>query len=70
MPYLIQATDIQAAIHQLSTYPILWLDIETAEWWTPYPKLSLIQILTNFHDLKGDSVYLLDVLDQPRSVER
>ncbi len=69
MPYLVQATDIQAAIHQLSTYPILWLDIETAEWWTPYPKLSLIQILTNFHDLKGDSVYLLDVLDQPKLVQ-
>ncbi|WP_421658500.1 DNA translocase FtsK [Leptothermofonsia sp. ETS-13] len=69
MPYLTQSTDIQAAIHQLSTHPILWLDTETAEWWTPHPKLSLIQVLADLDDLNGDSVYLLDVLNQPDLVQ-
>lgn len=69
MPYLTQSTDIQVAIHQLSAHSILWLDTETTEWWTPHPRLSLIQVLANRNDLNGDSVYLLDVLNQPDLVQ-
>ena len=69
MPYLITASDIQAAVFQLSTHAVLWLDTEVADWWTPSPRLSLIQVLAHPHDLSGELAYLLDVLDRPDLVQ-
>jgi DNA segregation ATPase FtsK/SpoIIIE, S-DNA-T family len=63
MFYLTKADEIKAAIAHLASYPILWLDTEVASWYTGNPKLSLIQILANSEDKKGDSVYLLDLLN-------
>jgi S-DNA-T family DNA segregation ATPase FtsK/SpoIIIE len=69
MHYLSVPTEIQATIFRLSTRPILWVDTEIADWWTFFPRLSLIQVLENPRDLTGDSVYLLDVLDWPDLVQ-
>jgi DNA segregation ATPase FtsK/SpoIIIE, S-DNA-T family len=69
MPYLTSASDIQAAIFQLSTHALLWLDTEVADWWTPHPRLSLIQVLAHPHDLSGEFAYVLDVLDRPNLVQ-
>lgn len=55
MPYLTEHADIESTILKLTQYPILWLDTEVAEWWTPQPKLSLIQVLSDVHDLDGTS---------------
>uniref|UniRef100_A0A0C1R3Z0 3'-5' exonuclease domain-containing protein n=1 Tax=Tolypothrix bouteillei VB521301 TaxID=1479485 RepID=A0A0C1R3Z0_9CYAN len=65
MFYLTQASDIQAIIPELTSHPILWLDTEVADYDTPSPKLSLIQVLAEANDLTGDSVYILDVLNKP-----
>lgn len=53
MPYLTESADIESAILELTQYPILWLDTEVAEWWTPQPKLSLIQALADGRDRDG-----------------
>ncbi|NJO79882.1 MAG: hypothetical protein HC827_16120 [Cyanobacteria bacterium RM1_2_2] len=47
MAYLTQPDEIRAQIAQLASHPILWVDTETADWWTSQPKLSLIQVLAN-----------------------
>lgn len=69
MSYLTEPDQIQAAIRDLSTLPILWIDTEVADWWTPHPKLSLIQVLGQPDDASGETAILLDVLDQPNLVE-
>jgi S-DNA-T family DNA segregation ATPase FtsK/SpoIIIE len=69
MSYLTKTDDIEAAICQLTTHSCLWIDTEVAEWWTIFPKLSLIQVLAKSDDFKGDSAYLLDVLNQPDLVQ-
>ncbi|WP_159786590.1 DNA translocase FtsK [Sodalinema gerasimenkoae] len=63
--YLCQPNEIKAAIHRLSHTSQLWIDTETADWWTKFPKLSLIQVSDDGRDRRGDSVYILDVLQQP-----
>ncbi|PSB14194.1 cell division protein FtsK [filamentous cyanobacterium CCP2] len=65
MTYLTHPSDIRSLIAQLATYPILWLDTEVADWQTPNPRLSLIQVLAEPTDRTGDLAYILDVLDQP-----
>ncbi len=65
MFYLTNSDDIKTVIDKLTTYSILWLDTEIADWKTPNPKLSLIQILGKFNDINGENVYLLDVLNKP-----
>ncbi len=65
MFYLTQAHEIQAFITELASCHILWLDTEVADYDTRFPKLSLIQVLAKSHDLTGDSVYILDVFNQP-----
>ena len=65
MPYLTQTADIQALINQIASVKTLWLDTEVADWQTPNPRLSLIQVLTDPNDLTGDAAYILDVLDKP-----
>lgn len=68
MPYLTEATDIQALISKFSSVKTLWLDTEVAEWYTSKPRLSLIQMLADPTDLTGDCAYILDVLDNPNLV--
>ncbi|MEY3869329.1 MAG: hypothetical protein RLZZ338_3220 [Cyanobacteriota bacterium] len=69
MFYLTNANDIQGAITKLTAAKTLWVDTEVADWQTPNPRLSLIQVLANPNDLTGDFAYILDVLDQPELVE-
>ena len=65
MPYLTQTADIQVFINQIASVKTLWLDTEVADWQTPNPRLSLIQVLADPNDLAGDAAYILDVLDKP-----
>ena len=65
MQYLTKNTEIKEVIAKLATTKTLWLDTETADWDTPYPKISLIQVLADTEDLTGVSVYILDVLNLP-----
>jgi len=65
MPYLTKTTDIQALITKITSVKTLWLDTEVADWQTPNPRLSLIQVLAEPTDLRGDFAYVLDVLDKP-----
>lgn len=69
MTYLTTPTDIRSLIAELTTYPILWLDTEVADWQTPSPRLSLIQVLSNAGDRTGEFAYVLDVLDRPALVQ-
>jgi S-DNA-T family DNA segregation ATPase FtsK/SpoIIIE len=69
MTYLIHLSDIRSQIIQLVKFPILWVDTEVADWYTPKPRLSLIQVLSNPADRTGETTYLFDVLDQPDAVQ-
>jgi DNA segregation ATPase FtsK/SpoIIIE, S-DNA-T family len=64
MQYLTEAAEIRELISKLASAKILWLDTETADWNTYYPKLSLIQVLTDPTDSTGVSAYILDVLNK------
>lgn len=66
--YLTQPAPIRELILNLSSAKILWLDTEVADWNTPNPRLSLIQLLADPTDINGDQAYILDVLDQPEIV--
>jgi len=68
MLYFDKDNEIIASINQLTTYQILWLDTEVADYFTQFPRLSLIQVLAEPNDLNGDSAYILDVLNQPELV--
>ena len=65
MQYLTQVNEIRAQISKFSLAKILWLDTEIADYWTPFPRLSLIQVLPDLTDNTGKSAYILDVLDKP-----
>ncbi|MCW6038104.1 ribonuclease D [Spirulina subsalsa FACHB-351] len=65
MNYLTDVQEIEVAIAQLAQAETLWLDTEVADYDTKKPRLSLIQILSNPHDITGDTVTVLDVLDSP-----
>ncbi|WP_414623178.1 DNA translocase FtsK [Calothrix sp. CCY 0018] len=65
MLYLTDATQIKTQINQFSSSKILWLDTEVADYRTPNPRLSLIQVLANPNDSTGEFAYILDVLDKP-----
>lgn len=64
-PYLTEECEIRAFIDQIATKNILWLDTEVADYMTAYPRLSLIQVLSNFEDY----TVILDVLDKPESIK-
>ncbi|MGB7442384.1 MAG: PD-(D/E)XK nuclease family protein [Coleofasciculaceae cyanobacterium] len=68
MAYLTEADDIRAIISQFTSAKTIWADTEVADWDTPNPRLSLIQILADPADLTGDRAYILDVLDKPELV--
>ncbi len=65
MYYLRKAKEIRTIISKLTSYPILWLDTEVADWKTPNPRLSLIQVLA-----APNKVYVLDVLNQSDLVQQ
>jgi len=65
MHYLTKAAEIQTQIVKFALAKVLWLDTEVANWNTPYPKLSLIQILAEPTDSTGKFAYVFDVLDKP-----
>ena len=65
MYYLRKAKEIRTIISKLTSYPILWLDTEIADWKTYNPRLSLIQVLA-----APDKVYVFDVLNQSDLVEQ
>ncbi|ACK73490.1 cell divisionFtsK/SpoIIIE [Gloeothece citriformis PCC 7424] len=69
MYYLTKPEDIKTAISKLVHYKTLWLDTEIADWYTPNPRLSLIQILTNPKNIEENNVYVLDVLDKPDLIQ-
>jgi ribonuclease D len=64
MPYLSDPKAIECAIASLTQRPRLWLDTEVADYKTAKPRLSLIQVLDDPTDLKGDRAVILDVLDR------
>jgi ribonuclease D len=65
MQYLTKAEEIRSIITKIASAKTLWLDTETADWQSPNPKVSLIQVLAEPEDLTGDRAYVLDVLDKP-----
>ena len=69
MQYLTQPADIRSLVTQIASANILWLDTEVADYNTPSPRLSLIQVLASPTDLTGELVYILDVLDKPDLVK-
>ncbi|MDD1414399.1 ribonuclease D, partial [Dolichospermum sp. ST_con] len=64
MPYLTAAEEIRSLITEYGKATTLWIDTEVADYKTPNPRLSLIQVLDHPEDMTGNSVYLLDVLDK------
>jgi ribonuclease D len=68
MPYLTKADEIRSIITKFASAKTLWLDTETADWQTPNPRLSLIQVLAEPKDVTGECAYILDVLDKPELV--
>ena len=67
MQYLTQVDEIREAIAYYTKAKTLWLDTEVADYQTN-PKLSLIQILDDSTNIKGDRVSILDILLQPELV--
>ncbi|HIK04072.1 MAG TPA: ribonuclease D [Trichormus sp. M33_DOE_039] len=65
MPYLSDVSAIRAIVAEYTQATTLWIDTEVAEFKSRNPRLSLIQVLDDPHDMSGDRVYLLDVLNQP-----
>jgi ribonuclease D len=68
MPYLTKAEEIRSIITKIASAKTSWLDTETADWQSPNPRVSLIQVLAEPEDLTGDRAYVLDVLDKPEVV--
>lgn len=64
MQYLTNSAEIISLIKNLSSAKTLWLDTEIADWDTPYPRLSLIQVLAKSTSAIGNSAYIIDVLDK------
>ncbi|MDY6902280.1 MAG: cell division protein FtsK, partial [Cyanobacteriota bacterium] len=65
MQYLTDATEIKNQINQFRSSKILWLDTEVADYRTPNPRLSLIQVLAKLNDSTGEFAFVFDVLDKP-----
>ena len=68
MSYLTKHDEISSIITKFACAKTLWLDTETADWQTRYPRVSLIQVLAEPTDLIGECAYILDVLDKPELV--
>jgi S-DNA-T family DNA segregation ATPase FtsK/SpoIIIE len=68
MSYLTEPETIKEAIDDLTNYHLLWMDTEIADWNTPFPRLSLIQILAGNYD-SSHSIYIIDVLDKSELID-
>jgi len=69
MLYLKNTNEIRTLIAQYTQAKILWVDTEIADFNTRNPRLSLIQFLNNEKDITGETVVVLDVLNQPEVIE-
>ncbi|MBD1891728.1 ribonuclease D [Coleofasciculus sp. FACHB-SPT9] len=69
MLYFTETEKAKVLINEYSKRQLLYLDTEVADYNTRKPKLSLIQILDDFTDVSGDSVCILDVLDNSEIAE-
>ncbi|NET02172.1 MAG: cell division protein FtsK [Sphaerospermopsis sp. SIO1G1] len=69
MHYLTKDAEIYQQIDQISQFKTLWIDTEVADWNTPYPRLSIIQVLADYTDLTGASAFIFDVLDKPDLID-
>lgn len=70
MQFLTDVEAIEAAIACFRQCRTLWLDTEVADYAAAKPRLSLIQVLADSTDLRGDRVTVLDVLDRPQLIEQ
>jgi ribonuclease D len=68
MQYFTNAKAIRIKIADYTQAKTLWIDTEVADYQTSKPRLSLIQVLDDSTDIRGDRVFLLDVLDQPELI--
>lgn len=70
MQYLTDAGEIERAIAKFAIASTLWLDTEIADYQDKnLARVSLIQVLDNSTDIRGDRAIILDVLDQPELVD-
>jgi ribonuclease D len=69
MPYITKTSEAKVLIDDYSKRQLLYLDTEVADYKSRKPKLSLIQILDDFTDVSGDSVCILDVLEEAELAE-
>ena len=53
MPYLTNVADITDCINKMSQAKTLWLDTESADWWSVDQAISLIQVLADPEDREG-----------------
>jgi ribonuclease D len=65
MPYFTDPSEIRDLIADYSEMPVLWIDTEIADFTSPNPRLSLIQITHVDNDPSGLRTCVLDVLDHP-----
>jgi ribonuclease D len=70
MRYLTEIKEIEALFLELTQAKIIWLDTEVADYMTKNPRLSLIQILPDYKEIKPENSYILDILDKPALVEK
>jgi ribonuclease D len=69
MPYLTEPDRISQAIANYAQAKILWIDTEVADYQSKKPRLSLVQVLDDPTDVKGDRVAILDVLDRTQLID-
>jgi DNA segregation ATPase FtsK/SpoIIIE, S-DNA-T family len=65
MQYLTIVDEIKQQIDELTSFRILWLDTEIANWNTSHPRLSLIQVSSKYNSINSADAYIFDVLDKP-----
>ncbi len=65
MQYLTIVDEIKQQIDELTSFSILWLDTEIADWNTSRPRLSLIQVSSQYNSRNSADAYIFDVLDKP-----
>jgi DNA segregation ATPase FtsK/SpoIIIE, S-DNA-T family len=65
MQYLTIVDEIKQQIDELTSFRILWLDTEIADCRTYHPRLSLIQVSSQYNSRNSANAYIFDVLDKP-----
>jgi len=69
MQYFIEPSYIISLIDKYAQAESLWVDTEVADFKSRNPKLSLIQILSDFSEKSQENVAILDVLNRPEIVD-